>query len=224
MHNEIGNVDAVAASAIEAGSRFADQFEVLLVDDGSTDGTSERIDELAAAHPEVRAIHHPRNRGYGGALQSGIRNSRMEWIFYSDGDNQFDLAEISKLLPLLDRADIVSGYRERRRDAAHRILFAWIFRQVTHALFGVNLKDPDCAFKIYDASIFREMELTSEGAMIDVEILSRARRAGARIAEVGVSHRAREYGDSSGGRPDVVFRAAGEMWRLWWALRKTPGR
>ncbi len=219
MHNEEGNVEEAARRALEILPRFASQFEVILIDDGSSDRTGEIADRIAAGDPRVRVVHHPANRGYGAALKSGIAASRNEWIFYTDGDNQFDLAEIALLLPHCGSNEIVTGYRIGRCDPFHRRANAWIFNRAMRLLFGLRLRDADCAFKLYRASIFDGMALMSEGAMIDVEILVRARRIGARIAEVGVRHYPRTSGRQSGASPRVVFRALRELLRLRRVLR-----
>lgn len=221
MHNEQENIGIAVGRALEHLPQVADRFEVIVVDDGSRDATPELADRLAAAHPEiVRVVHHPKNRGYGGALKSGIRASRYRWIFYTDGDNQFDLAEIARLLPLRHEAEIVTGYRIARSDPFHRKLNAWLFNQVVHALFHVGVRDADCAFKLYRAEIVRGMDLLSDGAMIDVEILARARRAGGRIVEVGVHHYPRVSGVQSGANLRVVLRAFRELFRLRWAISR----
>ena len=221
MHNEETNIEAAVASALTHLPQVADRFEIIIVDDGSRDRTPELADALADRHETVRVVHHPKNRGYGGALQSGIHASRYQWIFYTDGDNQFDLAEIGRLLPLRHDAEIVTGYRIDRKDPVHRKLNAWVFKQVVRVFFRVGVRDADCAFKLYRAEIFREMTLLSEGAMIDVEILARARRAGGRIREIGVHHYPRESGEQSGANLRVVLRAFRELFRLKWAIRNT---
>jgi glycosyltransferase involved in cell wall biosynthesis len=219
MHNEEENIEEAVRRARIALPKFADRYEIILVDDGSRDRTGELADRLAAAHPEVRVVHHPHNRGYGGALRSGIAASRYPWIFYTDGDNQFDLDEIALLLPLRHEHEIVTGYRIARRDPLHRRINGHLFNVFVRALFGVRVRDVDCAFKLYRASIFEGMELRSSGAPIDLEILARARRRGARIAEVGVHHYPREFGEQSGANLAVIVRAFRELFHLWGELR-----
>jgi glycosyltransferase involved in cell wall biosynthesis len=219
LYNEEGNVEEAVRRALTVLPRFADQFEVILVDDGSRDRTGALADRLAELDPRVRVVHHPSNRGYGAALRSGIRASGHEWIFYTDGDNQFDLEEIALLLPLRNDHEIVTGYRMDRRDPWSRKLNAWVFNQAVRVLFRLSLRDVDCAFKLYRSSIFEGMELKSDGAMIDVEILARARRRGARIAEIGVHHFPRTVGSQTGAKLSVIVRAFRELLRLWWSLR-----
>lgn len=215
MHNERDNIDEAVGRALSALSHFAVRGEIILVNDGSTDGTRERANELAELHPEVRVVHHEVNRGYGGALQSGIRASTQPWIFYTDGDNQFDLGEIALLLPLRQAHAIVTGFRIKRQDPWPRRLNGFVFNIAVGILFGVRVKDVDCAFKLYRADIFAGMPLVSNGAMIDLEIMARARQRGHRIAEVGVHHYPRRFGQSSGGNFEVIVRAFRELWMLW---------
>jgi glycosyltransferase involved in cell wall biosynthesis len=219
MFNEEANIEEAVRRALAILPRFADPFEVILVNDGSKDRTGTMADDLAKSDPRVRVVHHPENRGYGAALRSGIAAARYDWIFYTDGDNQFDLEEISLLLPLRFDHEIVTGYRVTRSDPTNRRINAWIFNLLMRILFGLRLRDVDCAFKLYRADIFQGMTLTSEGAMIDAEILARARKQGARIAEIGVHHYPRTAGQQTGAKLSVLFRAGRELLRLWGNLR-----
>jgi len=218
FYNEEGNIEEAVRRALAILPRFADEFEVILVDDGSRDRTGAIADSLAASDARLRVVHHPANRGYGAALRSGIAASRHEWIFYTDGDNQFDLEEIALLLPLRHDHEIVSGYRIARSDPWPRKLNAAIFNLAIRILFGLSMRDVDCAFKLYRGSIFAGMDLTSNGAMIDVEILAKARRRGGRIAEVGVRHHPRTVGTQTGANLSVIARAFRELIRLRWNL------
>jgi glycosyltransferase involved in cell wall biosynthesis len=219
MYNEESNIEEAVQRALTVLPRCAERFEVIVVNDGSRDRTGEIADSLAAADPRVRVVHHPKNRGYGAALRSGIESSRFRWIFYTDGDNQFDLCDLQSLLPLCADAEIVTGFRIDRRDPWNRKLNAWVFNRVVRLLFGLRLRDIDCAFKLYRAEIFEKMSLESEGASIDLEILARARKQGARILEVGVPHYPRVAGEQTGAKLSVIFRALRETIHLWFELR-----
>jgi glycosyltransferase involved in cell wall biosynthesis len=221
LHDEEENIEEAVRRALAILPGVADEFEVILVDDGSRDRTGLIADRLAARDPRVRVIHHPVNRGYGAALRSGFDACRHEWIFYTDGDNQFDLREISLFIPLRHSYEIVTGYRMNRRDPWIRKFNASIFNLAVRLLFDLPLRDVDCAFKLYRASIFEGLCLTSNGALIDVEILAGARRMGARIAEVGVHHYPRTAGRQSGASLPVIFRAVKETARLWRRMRRT---
>lgn len=220
MHNEEGNIDEAVRRALRVLPDHADRYEVILVDDGSRDRTGELADAWVSRHPDlVRAVHHETNRGYGGALQSGIRASRYDWIFYTDGDNQFDLEELPLLLAWSDRYEIVSGYRRDRRDPLHRKLNAGIWNLAVKLLFRIPGRDVDCAFKLYRADVVRDLPLKSRGALIDVEIYARARRRGARIKEVPVHHYPRTHGTQSGAQWAVILRAGRELLALARELR-----
>jgi glycosyltransferase involved in cell wall biosynthesis len=215
MFNEEANIEEAVRRAITVLPRYSDRFEVILVDDGSRDRTGAIADRLCAEDPRVRVVHHGVNRGYGAALRSGIAAASYEWIFYTDGDNQFDLDDLRLLIPLTRENDCVSGYRIDRRDPRFRKVNAWVFNVAMRLCFGLKVRDVDCAFKLYRRSMFDGITLRSNGAMIDVEILARARERGARIAEVGVHHYPRIAGSQTGANFSVIFRAFRELFRLW---------
>jgi glycosyltransferase involved in cell wall biosynthesis len=221
-HNEAENIEAVVSRALDVLPRVVRDVEILVVNDGSQDETGAIIDRLASEHPEVQAIHHPVNRGYGAALTSGFRAATGDSIMFMDSDRQFDIADINALLPYVPYYDIVAGYRIQRRDPFYRRLYGKLFGLVVWVLFGVHLRDTDCAFKIYRADLLNTIELTTPGALINTEMLARSKRRGATIVEVGVNHYPRYAGESSGGSPRVVFRAMGETIRLWFRLRQAP--
>ncbi|MBN1846779.1 MAG: glycosyltransferase family 2 protein [Sedimentisphaerales bacterium] len=212
--NEQDNIERVVGGALAVLPAISDDYEIIVVDDGSTDRTAEIADRLAAEHPCLRVIHHPVNRGYGGALQSGFRAATKDWVFYTDGDGQFDLGELPGLLRWIDDYDIVSCYRIRRQDSRRRRFYGWAWSTLVNWIFGLRLRDVDCAFKLYRREIFDRMALHSQGALIDAEILARAHRAGRRIAQQGVHHYPRTAGQSSGSNPRVILRAFKELYRL----------
>ena len=178
-YDEEANVENTTLAALRTLERISDDFEIIIVDDGSKDRTGEIAERLAAKHPRVRAVHNEPNLGYGGALQRGFREAKKTWVFYTDGDGQFDFDEIDKLLPLLDRYDIVSAYRVDRKDSFVRKLNAFAWTTLVNLVFRLRLRDIDCAFKIFPRRLFGEIEMSSMGALIDAEILARARRLGA---------------------------------------------
>jgi glycosyltransferase involved in cell wall biosynthesis len=167
----------------------------------------------------VRPVHHAQNGGYGTALRSGFAAATGDLIMFMDADRQFDMADITALLPYVGQYDIVAGYRIRRSDALYRRLYAKIFDLAVWTLFGVHAHDVDCAFKIYRGDLIRAMPLAMPGALINTEMLAMAKRMGASLVEVGVHHYPRTAGKSSGGSPRVVFRAMGETIRLWFRMR-----
>ncbi|MDQ7857246.1 MAG: glycosyltransferase family 2 protein [Armatimonadota bacterium] len=196
-------------------------FEIVVVDDGSTDGTGALADRLAAADPAVRAVHHPRNLGYGAALRSGFAAARLPWVFLMDADGQFDPAELPAFVESAAAgADFVVGYRPERADAGHRTLYAKVWAWLMSALLGVGVRDVDCAFKLMRRSYLERMHLQAGGAFLSAEMLAKARRLGARFVERPVRHLPRRAGTSTGGNPRVLVRAFYELARLGWKVRR----
>jgi len=224
-HNEEANVVRTTEAALDACRSLCGDFEIIIVNDGSQDRTGELADELAARYDEVRAVHNPHNRGYGGALQRGFAESTRPWIFYTDGDGQFDFREIEKLVPRLADGDIVSAYRLDRQDSVLRRLNAWCWTLLVNVVFGLWLKDIDCAFKLFPRRLFEQIELRSMGAMIDTEVLAKAKYLGYRIVQVGVHHYPRTAGRQSGADWRVILRAFKELFQLRRHIRSTlkPG-
>lgn len=223
-YNEEANVERVTLAAVKAFGRISDDYEVIIVNDGSRDRTGEIADRLAAEIPCVRAVHNRPNRGYGGALQRGFREATKPYIFYTDGDGQFDFEEIDLLLPLLDRFDIVSAYRMNRQDPLMRKVNAFCWGTFVNLLFGLHIRDVDCAFKIYPKRFIDEIEMKSNGAMIDTEMLARARRLGYTIGQVGVHHYPRTAGTQTGANFRVILRALREAFILRGEIRRTTPR
>lgn len=219
-HNEEANIEAVVNRGLEVLPDVVSAFEIVVVNDGSRDNTGEIIDRMAANDDRVKAVHHAVNRGYGSALTSGFTASTGDLLMFMDADRQFDIADITALMPYVDSYDIVAGYRIERRDPVYRKLYGKLFGLVAWILFGVHMRDVDCAFKIYNGDLLRSLDLTAPGALINTEMLARSRRRGATVTQVGVQHYPRLAGESSGGSPKVVFRAMGETIRLWFTLRE----
>ncbi|HHU87429.1 MAG: glycosyltransferase family 2 protein [Pelotomaculaceae bacterium] len=213
-YNEEQNVERVTREALEVAGRLFDDFEIIIVNDGSKDRTAEIADRLSKENPFIRAIHHEHNRGYGAALRTGFENATKELVFYTDGDGQFKIEEITKLLPLIEKSDIVSGYRIRRQDSLIRKINAFLWGVLVNALFKINVSDVDSAFKLYKRKIFDEITLTSQGALIDTEILAKARAKGYTITEVGVNHYPRLAGEQTGAKLSVIFKAFKELFKL----------
>lgn len=220
-YNEKDSVEMMTKKALSTAGTLCDDFEVILVDDGSTDGTAELIDKLANEYPSVRGIHHMQNQGYGAALGSGFRAATKDFVFYTDGDGQFDLGELPTLLPLIRDHDIVSGYRINRQDGLIRKLNAFCWNRLVCFLFGLKIKDIDCAFKLYKRELFDHIEMHSTGALIDTEILARATRKGYTIAQIGVGHYPRTAGESSGADFKVILRAFRELFKLRKQIQQT---
>ena len=221
-HNEAENIEALTEATVKVLDDHVDEFEVLIINDGSTDGTRELADQLAERFPQVRALHHAVNRGYGGAVKTGIASCTLDWIFFTDGDGQFDVGELPKLLAHAAENDAVVGYRINRQDPQHRKLFAFCWGQLIRLLFGFKVRDLDCAFKLFRRQYFEGIELKAEGAVISVEIFSILTRNQARIDQVGVNHLPRRAGQQSGGSPKVILRAFKELLLLYHRLKGDP--
>ncbi len=213
-HNEEGNVAATVEKARGVLAGLTDDYEIIIVDDGSRDGTGRVADEMAEKFDQVKAIHHETNLGYGAALQSGFRAACKELVFYTDGDSQFDIAELADIIDLAEQYDIVSCFRLNRQDNLLRRFNAYCWTRLICLLFGLKLRDIDCAFKLFKREIFDNIEMKSTGALIDAEILARAGRKGYTIVQKGVHHYPRCAGESSGANPAVIFRAFRELAKL----------
>jgi glycosyltransferase involved in cell wall biosynthesis len=229
-HNEAANLRGLVEEALATLPALADAFEILIVDDGSKDATPSMADELAAAHPEVRAIHHPVNLGYGAALRSGFANARFDHLAFTDGDRQFKVADLGRLIDRLEagHADAVVGYRIKRADPLVRTVYAKLYRLANRIFFGLRVRDVDCACKLFTRRSLEGVNVESGGAFFSAELLIKLRARGRRIDEVGVPHYPRTAGSPTGAKPQVVFRAVRDFWalrlRLWAAPSKALGR
>src|SRR5262245_24762971 len=217
--NEEANIRHTVEASRIVLPKLAETWEIILVNDGSRDATTPICDELAERYPEVRAIHHVENRGYGAALKSGILAARHDYIFFTDSDGQFDLQELEHLIQWASEYDIVTGYRAKRQDPPHRLINAWGWKTLVRMVLGVKVRDIDCAFKIFQRSVFDRVQIRSVGAMVNTEILAQANSFGMRIHEVKVSHYPRRAGKPSGANLRVIAKAFRELFRLWGQLR-----
>jgi glycosyltransferase involved in cell wall biosynthesis len=210
-YDEAENVERAIDEATAAGELVADAHEVIVVDDGSTDATGELARARAEHDVRVRVVAHDVNRGYGAALRTGFQAARLEWIFLTDADLQFDMSELVRFLVLAPSSDIVAGYRVHRADPPHRLLNAAAWNMLVRRVFDVPVRDVDCAFKLMRRELVQSLDLGAEGAMVSTELVHRAHAAGARISELGVEHRPRAAGRPSGASPRVVLRAFREL-------------
>ena len=195
--NDQHTIGVLVANALEILPRFTDDYEVLVIDDGSTDGTAALLDSLSQTNSRVRVIRHVENRGYGGALQSGFENATKEFVFYTDGDGQYDVREIARLIPLMtDEVDVVNGYKAKRADSFHRVVIGKIYNRTSRLLFRLPIRDVDCDFRLIRLSALRDLgQIPTSGAAC-LEIIRKLRAHGALFAEVEVSHYPRLHGHS----------------------------
>jgi len=222
-YNEQDNVERTVAAALSACNELFSDFEIIIVNDGSNDRTGEIADRLAAKYERVRAEHNPTNLGYGGALQRGFASARKEYVFFTDGDGQFDIREIKLLVDGLgdgcdagdqDSYDVMVGYRLDRQDPFIRKVNAWCWTTLCNTVFGMRIRDIDCAFKLIPRRLLDGISLHSSGAMISAELLARLTRKGVRIGQVGVHHFPRRAGQPTGANPKVILRAFIELFKL----------
>jgi glycosyltransferase involved in cell wall biosynthesis len=231
-YNEEENVAETVRRALdEVGQLVGGSIEVLVVDDGSTDRTPTIADELAAADPRVR-VHHQANRGYGGALRAGFEQARGELIGFSDGDLQFDLREMDRLLARMQDpsrpVDVVIGFRIKRRDPPHRLFIAKTYNAIASVLFGLRVRDIDCAMKLFRREVFDGLLLTTDSPFLSAELLIKLRARGERIAQVGVNHFPRAAGTNTGASFTKILRTFRDIARLrlslWLRRAETLGR
>jgi glycosyltransferase involved in cell wall biosynthesis len=222
-HDEAANIGQMLTQAFEVLPQMAKEYEVIVVDDGSRDSTA----EIASRFEGVRLLRHERNRGYGAALRTGLRAARLGWVFFTDADLQFDLRDLGHLIEASEEevpADIIAGYRAVRRDPRARRLLAWGWGRLVRALYGLRVRDVDCAFKLLRREVIDSIPIESVGAFVNTEILVRAQAAGFRIREVPVSHYPRGAGRPSGARPRVILRAIRELIALRRRVPRVPRR
>jgi glycosyltransferase involved in cell wall biosynthesis len=218
-YNDSGTIASMVIRAVKAASDLTPDYEVIVVNDGSADATAEIADELARTYPHVRVVHHPTNRGYGGALQTGFRSATKELIFYTDGDAQYDPAELAALWPHMTAdADLVNGYKISRSDPLHRIIIGRLYHHIVSTLFGLTVRDVDCDFRLLRRSIFDRIHLEKTSGVICLEMMKKIHDARFRIVEVPVHHYHRAYGKSQFFNFRRIGKTAVDVMRLWFAL------
>jgi glycosyltransferase involved in cell wall biosynthesis len=219
-YNEAPNLVRMYESLSATLPLVAAEHEILIVNDGSRDDTGTIADRLAKADPRVRHILHATNLGYGAAVADGFQASRYDYVFFTDGDNQFDVSQLSLLVPFAAEFDAVIGYRINRQDSPIRLLNAHAWNRLVGWAFGLHVKDIDCAFKLVRKSALPVGRLESTGAMVSTELLVKLVRAGCSIREVGVLHQARIAGKQTGANPRVILRAFKELYAFRRKLRE----
>ncbi len=218
-YNEQENVARTTQQAVDVLEKLEADFEVIIVDDGSTDDTGKIAEQIAQQDSRVKLVRHQTNLGYGAALKSGFKAAAKELVFYTDGDGQFDINEMPPLIPLIEQYDIVSCYRLNRQDNLVRKINAWCWTKLGCFLFSMKIRDIDCAFKLYKREIFDNIKLSSSGALIDTEILARALRKGYTVTQTGVHHYPRTAGSQTGANIKVILRAFKELFKLYKQIR-----
>jgi glycosyltransferase involved in cell wall biosynthesis len=224
-HNEEANLAGLIEEALATLPGLAETFEIIAVDDGSRDATASIAEALAQEHPDVvRVVRHPVNLGYGAALRSGFAAARYDLIAFTDGDRQFKVSDIGRLIERLagpGTPDVVAGFRIKRADPPIRTLYARAYRLANRIFFGLRVADVDCACKVFRREALNGLRVASGGAFFSAELLIKLQAAGRRVAEVGVPHYPRTAGSATGAKPQVILRAVRDFW--WLRLRMWAG-
>jgi glycosyltransferase involved in cell wall biosynthesis len=223
-YNDSGTIASMVVTAVLTARTLTSDYEVIVINDGSADRTPAILDELARVYPEVKIVHHQKNRGYGGALRSGFATASKTFVFYTDGDAQYDPSEMALLWErMTDEVDLVNGFKISRSDPMHRKIIGRFYHHVVSTLFGLSVRDVDCDFRLMRRSIFDTVQLEKSSGVICLELMKKIHDAGCRIVEVPVHHYHRAYGKSQFFNFGRIFRTGLDVMRLWWALvvRKT---
>jgi glycosyltransferase involved in cell wall biosynthesis len=212
--NEAPNIVRAIETMTSVASCYCAAYEVMVVDDGSSGATAQLVDEQAGRDARIRLARHGANRGYGEALRTGSAAASLDYVFFTDADNQFDMDEIPLLLAWADDGDVVAGYRRQRRDPLMRRINAWGWNRLVRMLCYVPVRDIDCAFKLFRRESLAGIAIESRGAMINTEIIVKLARAGRNVVEVSVTHLPRTAGEPSGANLRVITRVFGEVIRM----------
>jgi glycosyltransferase involved in cell wall biosynthesis len=219
-YNDAGTIASLVISAVTVAASLTDDFEVIVVNDGSKDDTGRILDELQRLYPDrVRIVHHETNRGYGGALRTGFATASKDLVFYTDGDAQYDPAEMTLLWPkMTSDVDWVNGWKISRSDPLHRIIIGRVYHHVVKILFGLKVRDVDCDFRLMRRRIFDVVRLEKNSGVICLEMMKKFQDAGFRVAEQPVHHYHRAYGKSQFFNFPRIYRTAIDVMKLWWLL------
>jgi glycosyltransferase involved in cell wall biosynthesis len=219
-YNDGGTIASLVITAVKVAPTLTPDYEVIVVNDGSTDDTAKILDELATLYPDhLRVVHHPKNRGYGGALRTGFATATKDLVFYTDGDAQYDPAEMAVLWSKLsDDVDWVNGWKISRADPLHRIVIGRVYHHVVKILFGLTVRDVDCDFRLMRRRIFDVVRLEKDSGVICLEMMKKFQDAGFRVAETPVHHYHRAHGHSQFFNFRRIFQTAIDVMKLWWQL------
>jgi glycosyltransferase involved in cell wall biosynthesis len=219
-YNEEGNITKLCMSLQQVLPEISDDHEIIIVNDGSIDGTKAIAEQLAREKSNIRVVNHATNLGYGSAIRSGIRACNKDYIFFTDGDNQFDVMQLKTFVPYLSEYDAVIGFRVDRKDNFIRKLNARAWNALVNWMFGIEVKDIDCAFKLFHKRVFDEIKLESTGALISTELLVKVKSKFFSVYELGVEHYPRHTGEQTGANLHVIIRAFQELFRFYKKTRR----
>lgn len=215
-YNEEGNIAATLIDATKAAKSITSDYEIIVVNDGSRDRTAEIVREMGKLDPHLRLVSHPHNKGYGAAVKTGLKTARKDWIFFTDSDGQFHYDELTRFVEATVHADLVMGYRKKRMDPFHRVFVAQVLLKIWNfVLFGLTVRDVDCAYKLFPKTLRDQIKLRSESAITVTEFIIKAKLAGARIKQLPVTHYPRRFGEQTGGNWRVIAKAARESFAVY---------
>ena len=218
-YNDAGTIASLVIQAVQVASRLTADFEVLVINDGSTDATGAIAEELSRSYPQVRVIHHPKNRGYGGALRTGFASARKPLIAYTDGDAQYDPSELEGLWRrLTPDLDMVTGYKISRSDPFHRVVIGRLYHHTVRLMFRLRVRDVDCDFRLMRREIFDRVQLERDTGVICLEMMRKIQDAGFRVLEVPVHHYHRTHGRSQFFHFRRIFWTGIDVLKLWLQL------
>ncbi|PYT07022.1 MAG: glycosyltransferase family 2 protein [Acidobacteria bacterium] len=218
-YNDAGTIASMIVLADRTLRRLTEDYEVIVVNDGSRDHTAQVLSEMESLYPRLRVINHPSNRGYGSALRTGFANASKDWIFYTDGDAQYDVRELEKLVPLMTGdVEVVNGYKISRSDPVHRIIVGNIYCWIIRLAFGIKIRDVDCDFRLVRRASYNRVRLSSTSGTICVEMIKSFQDAGLKFAEVPVNHYHRAYGKSQFFNFGRLLKTFRDLSGLWWQL------
>ncbi len=225
-YNDAGTIPSMVIAADMTLRSITDDYEVIVVNDGSGDHTGAVLEELKRSYPRLKVVHHQKNRGYGGALRTGFATASKELVFYTDGDAQYDPREMTVLLEALSPGvDVVNGYKISRADPLHRIVIGKMYHRMVKFAFGLKIRDTDCDFRLFRRYVFDKVHLERDSGVICVEMMKKVQDAGFNVAQVPVNHFHRAYGHSQFFNFRRVFRVGVDLIKLWrelvWEKRDT---
>lgn len=219
--NEEGNIATTIIDARDSAKAVANEYEIIVVDDGSRDRTDEVVMELAKHDPNIRLVKHEKNKGYGAAVKTGLKACRKDWIFFTDSDGQFHYDELPQFVKSIGKYDLIIGYRKKRMDPFHRVFVAQVLLKIWNfVLFGLTVRDVDCAFKLFKKEVRDSVHLDTESAITVTEFIVKAKSLGYKILQLPVTHYPRKFGEQTGGNWRVIARAARESFHLYKQLHE----